>query len=325
MHYYISACAPTEEGGGVYVYALSEAGKLIPVSSLPCRMPMYTACEGDVLYTILKGDAGEESTLITSHVTDGAPQNPSPPVSTKGLVACHLTVKDGDVYTVNYVSGSLTKMGGPTLTFDREGPHPTRQTASHTHQVILSPDGKYVLVTDLGGDIITVLDRDLTLPPVCEASVPSGNGCRHMAFSPDGKTLYCVNELSATVSVFSWADGVLTYLCEASSEVPTDILPATTAAAIRISADGKRLYISNRGEDTLIVFDIDGGTRLTLAQKVSCGGAGPRDFILTADEKHLICTNERSNSVCVFALQDGRIGPLTDTVSLPGPLCVMEW
>ncbi len=325
MRYYISACADAREGGGVYIYSLSDAGKLMPISSLPCALPMYTAREGDVLYTILKGNAGEESTLITSHVVRDIPKDTTPPAPTGGQVACHLTVKDGDVYIANYVSGSLTKLGGPTVTFARKGPHPQRQTAAHTHQVILSPDEKYVLVTDLGGDTITVLDRVLTMPPICEAAVPAGNGCRHMVFSPDGNTLYCVNELSATVSIFSWKNGMLSYLREVSSEVPADLIPTNTAAAIRISKDGSRLYISNRGEDSLIMFTIKDGTQLTLAQKVSCGGAGPRDFLLTADEKHLICTNERSDSVCVFALQDGRIGQMTDRIFLPGPLCVMEW
>lgn len=325
MFYFISACAAIRAGGGVYVYSLSDEGKLIPRAFLPCDLPMYTAREGDALYTILKGNAGEESTLITAHVRGGIPTDITPPVTTGGQVACHLTVKDGDVYMANYVSGSLTKLGGPTVTFDRKGSHPDRQTASHTHQVILSPDGKYVLVTDLGGDIITVLDRELTMPPICETSVPAGSGCRHMVFSPDGNHLYCVNELSATVSVFSWRNGMLSYLCEAQSDVPAELRPITTAAAIRISGDGRRLYISNRGEDSLIMFEIEDGTRLTLAQKVSCGGAGPRDFLLTADEKYLICTNERSDSVCVFALQDGRIGQMTDSLSLPAPLCVMAW
>ncbi len=321
MFYAISSCATPERGGGIHVFSLSATGKLLPHCVFPCDRPMYTAKEQNIIHILLRDSGSGESAVVSASVENGILQAPTAPVSTNGIVACHLSADAGDIYAVNYLSGNVTRIGGKTVTFERKGPHLKRQDMSHTHCVILSPDKNYVLVTDLGGDAITVFDRNLSF--VSESFVPAGNGARHLVFSHDGKLLYCVNELSATVSVFEWHEGNLTYLHDFSSEVSAECLPENTAAAIRLSGDGKRLYISNRGEDTLVAFETEDRVHFSLSQKVCCGGKGPRDFILTDDERYLICTNERSDSVTVFALEERCIGDMTDSISLSAPLCVM--
>ncbi len=321
---YISACETPEHKGGIYTFRLTEAGGLDLCSYFSLDRPMYSIRENGLLYALSRELFGRESgVLALKPQHDGSLLQLSVPQSTHGIVACHLSVLENDIYTVNYLSGNVVKL--PTekiVSFSGKGPHPTRQEASHTHCVIPSPHQKYILVTDLGQDKIFVLDRDLK--PISECAVPSGHGARHIVFSPDERFLYCINELAATVSVFSWNEtqGKLSLLNTYDTQVPSQILPTNTAGAIRVSQDGRHLYISNRGEDTLVVFEITDGVHLRLAQKVSCGGKHPRDFILSPDERFLICTNTDSNSVTVFSMENGFIGDKTATVSIPSPLCV---
>lgn len=320
----ISACTVSEKGGGLYTYRLSDEGRLAKLSYFPTDNPMYTILNDNRIYCIGRNLFGNESGIFDI-LTDenGGFGEAGRPQSTHGNEACHLCADGDDVYTVNYSSGSVIKLPDKLVEYEGHGINPARQEAAHTHCVIFSPDKECILVSDLGLDRINVLDRDMN--PISSASVPFGHGVRHFIFSHDGKYLYCVNELEATLSVFSWDAGekVLSYINTYSIDIPDNIKPYNTAAAIRQSKDGHKVYISNRGENTIVAFDTENGTDFTLSQKISCGGKGPRDFNITDDERFLICTNEGSDSVTVFSLHNGIIGEMTDIITLPSPLCVM--
>ncbi len=321
----ISACAPKAGRGGLYTFEVTADGKLKPLDCLPVEKPMYTAVRENTVSVLTLQGFGEHSGLAEAAVSASGCFGPlSELISTRGVEACHLCVDEKDTYAVNYGSGSVIRLPDTTLVFSGCGPRADRQDAAHTHCVLLSPCGKYVLVTDLGADTVHVLDRSLR--HICAVRVPAGHGARHIVFSPDGAYLYCANELAATVSVFAWnaQAGTLAYIHTFDSAVPAELAPHNTAAAIRLSKDGKKLYLSNRGEDTLTVFDTRDGVHFALVQKVPCGGSHPRDFQLTEDETHLVCANTFSDLVAVFALRDGLVGALTDSVSLPRPLCVMN-
>lgn len=320
---WISSCASRDQGGGIYAYTLSDDGIFAQIELLPVDLPMYSVLAGTDLYVLQRELSGGESGVFRVAVrADGTFGTPSEAVTTHGVVACHLTVEQGEVYAVNYLSGSVVRIPDRVVSYEGHGIHPDRQEASHTHCVILSPDRRYVLVADLGLDCVHVLDRELN--EISRASVPAGSGARHLVFSPDGTTLFCVNELSSTVSVFAWepSRGRLTYRESFGSDVSPEFAPMNYAAAIRISHDGKKLYISNRGEDTVVVYSVGENGRLSLVQKVSCRGRGPRDFQLSPDERFLVCTNLDSDSVTAFRLRDGMIDSVTDSIRLPSPLCV---
>ncbi len=321
----VSACAAPQQGGGLYTFEITADGKLKRLDHLAVDSPMYTALFGETVSVLSRQQDGTNSGLATVQVDAEGRFGPlSAAVSTHGVEACHLCVDAADTYVVNYGSGSVVRLPDTVRTFFGSGPHAQRQEASHTHCVILSPCKNYVLVTDLGTDNIHVLDR--ALQPVSTAKVPAGHGARHLVFSNDGRYLYCVNELVSSVSVFGWNanTAALGYISTFDSDVPAEIAAQNTAAAIRLSGDGRYLYISNRGEDTVAVFETQDGVSFTLAQKAPCGGSHPRDFQITNDENYLVCANTFSNLVSVFALHDGRIGALTDSVLLPRPLCVMN-
>lgn len=312
-HLYFCACA---ENGGIYHYTL-EKEMLSFCEKVELDKPMYLAIEGEKAYVILK-ETDRETKFGSAMSFDidekGRLVNPTGKISSMGIVPCHLSVVDGNVYTVNYLSGNVVRLPDTVATHSGKGPHPTRQTEAHTHFVAPTPDGKYILCTDLGIDSIFTYTHDLK--QVSVAKVPDGYGARHLAFSEDGELVYCVNELVSSVSVFRYDNGRLDYL--ETYECLPDFKGQNTAAAIRI--EGKYLYISNRGADTIARCEIQ-GEGLCLIENTPCGGRNPRDFLIV--DGLMLCTNEFTNDVTVLKLVDGK-PVLTDTrLSMPNPLCVV--
>ncbi len=310
---YISSCA---EDGGIYHYTVDD-NKLTPVSYTPLDRPMYTIINGNRLYAILRAPFKDSSySGITSFeiCEDGTLIAPTETVSTMGEVSCHLCADGEDIYGVNYVSGSIFRLPDKLVTHNGSSIHKTRQTSAHTHYITLSPDGKYILVTDLGEDRIYTYDKALNV--VSTASATPGSGPRHLEASEDGKFVYCVNELSSTVSVYGYEDGCLTMLNEYPL-LPEDFYGISTAAAIRRLGD--YLYASNRGHDSIVCFKIN-GDKLIYQSTTNCGGKSPRDFIVF--DNTLISTNEDDGTVCVFDLSDRTKPELKQTINIKNALCV---
>lgn len=311
---YIASCI---KGGGIYHYTLSENNALDFCEKTTLDEPMYMIVRNEKMYILLRQP--DEKTNFSGELSmdiDGTGKlfASSRIISTKGVVACHLEVSDDNIYAVNYVSGSVIKLPDTLVTHSGHGLHKVRQNAPHTHFVHASPDGKYILVTDLGLDKIFVYDKDLK--PVSDASVPSGHGPRHLAFSSDGKIVYCVNELGSSVSIFSYSDGKLK-LQNTLSALPKDFSGDNISAAIRIKDN--YLYVSNRGHNSISVFEIKDSYNIVLKECVDCGGNSPRDFNIIDDV--LICTNEKSDNVTVFKL-NSYIPEIISELNIPSPLCV---
>ena len=313
---YIASC---ESDGGIYRYRL-ENERLTLLDKTPCDRPMYMAREGDTLYVLLRApfEGSEESGVITYRIReDGSLTDPTPPVSTEGAVGCHITVRDGDIYVANYISGSVCHLGRALDVHEGRGSHPTRQDAPHAHSVLLSPTGKYVLSADLGCDRIYTYDRALRRVSVTEAE--AGSGPRHMIFSRDGKYLYVLNELASTVTVYEAGEGTLT---RKESVSTLEGSTPSIAAAIRLSRDGSRLYVTNRGENTVAVFSVR-GEELTKIASYPTEGDEPRDFALLADEKYAVVTNQFSDGILLYRHENGILTPRA-SLSVKSPLAVME-
>lgn len=313
---YIASCV---KGGGIYHYTLSENNVLDFCEKTTLDEPMYMIIRNEKMYILLRQP--DEKTNFSGELSidiDGTGKlfAPSRIISTKGVVACHLEVSDDNIYAVNYVSGSVIKLPDTLVTHSGHGLHKVRQAAPHTHFVHASPDGKYILVTDLGLDKIFVYDKDLKL--VSEVSIPSGHGPRHLAFSSDGKIVYCVNELGSSVSILSYSDGKLN-LKNTISALPKDFSGDNISAAIRIKDN--YLYVSNRGHNSISVFEIKDSYNIVLKECVDCGGNSPRDFNIIDDV--LICTNEKSDNVTVFKLNNYIPEIISESeLNIPSPLCV---
>ncbi len=314
---YVTACA---ENGGIYCYDLKENGKLVLRNITPCDRPMYLFVEGDRMDVILRSPiAGEANSAIVSYTIaeDGSLTPLSAPVSTGGVVGCHLCRFDGELCCANYVSGSVM-IGEKVIAHEGSGPNLPRQDKAHTHFCAVTPDGKYLCVCDLGLDTVFLYRKDGTVASA--ARVPQGHGARHLAFSADGKYAYCVNELASTLTVFAYADGRLTPL-DTYEALPSDFTGSNTAAAIK--RRGNHLYVSHRGHDSITHFEIVAdGALLRRAEIIPCGGKAPRDIELAGD--YLLSTNQDSDTVTVLEMAGDTVtDTITDTVSAPCPICAV--
>lgn len=310
---YVASCLDT---GGVYVYE-TDGITAEQKQFFPMPKPMYLAKEENKLFVVLRDPEGkDESALCIYSLSDeGLIEKELSRTSTLGKVGCHLAVTDEGVFVPNYTSGSVFRTPDLLVTHQGKGAHPTRQSAPHTHATVPTPDGKYICVTDLGTDMVTIYNKSLTA--VSRVSVPSGYGPRHAIFSPCGKKMYCLCELTGHVCTFSYEDGMLTLLSSTPS-LPSDFKGESIAAAIRLK-DGY-LYTSHRGHDSIAVLDATQDEPRLLTH-VPCGGRNPRDFNLFDDL--MIITNEGSDNVTFFRLNDGIPEALSLSLCIPSPLCVI--
>jgi 6-phosphogluconolactonase (cycloisomerase 2 family) len=200
--------------------------------------------------------------------------------------------------------------------------NPERQLSAHVHSTVSSPDGHYVFSNDLGADKVFVYrfdpkaNPDLPLTPATPAFVPlpPGSGPRHLLFSADGKHAWLTMEMSAQVAVFDYKDGTLeqTQMIDLAAGQPVS---DKAAAALHASADGKFLYVSNRGTaNQLLVFAIDPATgHLKELQRRSVEGDHPREFSLDPSGHFVLIANQKSNQIVVVE-RDAKTGLLGKTV-----------
>ena len=253
---------------------------------------------------------------------------------------CHLAVdRTGRVLVAaNYHEGFVATL--PILADGTLGPpkitrhagrsiHPTRQEKPHVHSVTISPDNRHVVVADLGPDrvISYPLQPDGTLGPAAASVAASpGAGPRHAVFAADGTRLHVVNELDNTITSYGGdaATGKLSVLGTAPT-LPAGFAGASTAAEIRLHPSGRFVYASNRGHDSLAVFEVtapDGALRPI--QTLPSGGRTPRNFALSPDGRWLVCGHQDTPLLTVFQV-DEKTGLLTQTphtAEVPVCICV---
>lgn len=301
---YITACAETADGGGIY-RCRPNAGRLVVEARYPCDRPMYTVFSGGRLHVLLRRPYTETGAYFSL-----APDfsDSSPLIDSRGIVPCHLAVQGDNVWWVNYLSGNIVKNDGTVAARSGNGPNTKRQDMPHTHFV--QPIDEHRLgVCDLGTDKLAIYDYDLDL--LAEASVPAGYGIRHFTQDPTRSLLYSINELVPSISIFSYTDSDFT--CRTTIKLPCDN-PEASGAAIRLSADRNTLYVSVRDENCIFQLDVSEDPRIIA--KYNCFGDSPRDFDLV--DNIIVCTNEKSNSVTLLNAQ----GECLDICALPCPLCV---
>lgn len=253
---------------------------------------------------------------------------PGPAVPTDGADPCHLAVAPSGrhLITANYSSGSLTvhalteagAIGAITdlVVFDGRGPDADRQEASHPHHVLFGADGREVLVTDLGADEVRrfVLD-DVTgrLTAGAAISLPAGAGPRHSVAlwaGPGGNGIAVVAELASAV-----------FTVDAAGELGAGLPIGRSAEGIRnypsaVVGAGRRLYVGNRGADTITVLHLDDEGRPALVAETPAGGRWPQDLLVAGDD--LFVASQESDAVVAFRL-DGSGRPTGPTAVLPIP------
>ena len=314
--FYSASCVAD---GGAYRYRLYSNGKMEFLKKISMDRPKYLAQKGDRLYaTLVQPFTDSEDSGVLTVDLDG--NQIGQVISSHGRDICHIALCDEDVYIANYSSGSLIKLPDKLIEHSGRSVNPDRQEAPHVHSVFLSPCENYVLSCDLGTDEIYVYSRDLNF--VSKAKTPLGAGPRHLCFSTCGNFVYCVNEMGGSISVFFWKPGELTLL-DTVSILPDNFTGEGAASAIKLSADGKYLYASERASHTIATLRVD-GPNLTVLANTPCGGLHPRDFTLLAGDRFAIASNLFSDNMALFRIGEDRIPVLIDSIPLPQPLCVIE-
>jgi len=240
----------------------------------------------------------------------------------------------GYLFIANYPNGSvavvkLNESGIPqsitdTILFVKEEPD-----RSHAHMILSDPSGKYIYVTDLGLDRILRYDFDtqtgkLSLTENGITDLPKRSGPRHFVFNSDGSKLYVINELGSTMMVFSTEGQKGLTLLQTLPTPRKEYLNNNYCADIHIGRDGKYLYGSNRGDNTIVVFRISDDGLLNLAGHVECGGNWPRNFVIDPTGKFLLVGNQKSDQISVFKINKKTgipEGPVA-TASVKMPACL---
>ena len=264
-------------------------------------------------------------------------------MASRGADPCYVSLDHTGkfVLVANYTGGNLAvfpvredgRLGEASefIQHKGSGPNHDRQEAAHAHWIDMSPDNRFALNADLGMDQIFVYRFDakagkLTAndPPFAKAD--PGVGPRHVAFHPNGRFVYVINEMGSTVTAYSYnAQAGVLHKLQSMTTLPEGFHGENTDAEIVVHPNGKFLYASNRGDDGLAVFAIDPskGT-LTLVEHVPAQGKTPRNFEIDPQGKRLLVANQDSDNIVEFAI-DPATGKLTSTgteIRVPAPVCI---
>ncbi|MEO7412312.1 MAG: lactonase family protein [Opitutaceae bacterium] len=243
------------------------------------------------------------------------------------------------LFVANYNGGNLAVFAlqpdgslGARVYFEQhtgKSVHPTRQGRAYCEVIFTDATNRFVLCTDLGLDKIFIYRFDektgvLTPGEMPFATMAPGSGPRHAVFGPGEKFLYVIGEMTNTIAAFAWdaGKGTLTEV-ETSSTLPADFQGTSSAAEILVHANGRFLYASNRGHDSLAVFGIDEKTgRLSLVQHVPTRGNIPRCFSFDPTGRWIVVSNQASDNAVVFRVDaaTGKLAQQGDPVAVPSPL-----
>jgi 6-phosphogluconolactonase len=206
-----------------------------------------------------------------------------------------------------------------------------RQEGPHAHCIVLDHANRFAYSCDLGTDKIMIFRFDSRRGKLNANKTPwvqlkPGAGPRHLTFHPSGKYAYVINELHATVTAFAY-DRTSGNLSEVQTvpTLPPGFTAANTSADIHISPGGRFLYCSNRGHDSIAVFNIDERNgELTFVTHESTRGNAPRNFAIDPSGAFLLAANQKSDNIVVFRrdLKTGRLSATGQVAQVPSPVCL---
>lgn len=261
--------------------------------------------------------------------------------ASEGGSPCYVTLDRTEKFVLlaNYEAGNISvlpikqdgSVGDAVSVMQHEGSsvNRERQLGPHAHCVVVDQLNRYVFAVDLGIDKVLGYKfhpRTGQLTKHSEVAAKPGAGPRHFAFHPNNKHAYVINELDSTVTAFNYdANRGLLKDHQTISTLPAGFSGENSCADVHVSPNGKFLYGSNRGHDSIVVFAIEGRSgRLTYVENVSTNGKTPRNFTLDPAGRFLLAANQKSDSVVTFRIdpRTGRLTPTGHIAEIPTPVCL---
>ena len=337
----ITGSYTNDDSSSPKIYTVDDSGNLAPTSiygEIPQPSHLTHCTANKTIYAV--SETGSAGSLVALQMRDASLVEIDR-VPSFGSFPCFVECDNGHVYSANYGSGDLVCYEiqpdgtfGPNtwhLTLSGDGPH-ARQDSSHPHCAVLGPDDSRLYVCDLGADELLVFNnegrsevRQLNLDQVVQ--MEPGSGPRHLVFHPTDPVLFIVCELSNTLEVLI-ADSHSNRLIRHQSVSVFSKAPSTAnlAAAIRVHSSGERVYVSNRGDDSLSTFRYDKSSkRCELIETTPCGGSDPRDFVLDPSGSWILVANQSSNTISRLELDPQTLLPHNPHVvaELSSPTCII--
>ncbi|MCQ8877580.1 lactonase family protein [Pseudoalteromonas shioyasakiensis] len=292
-----------------------------------------------ILYSVIEEDAGR----IVSHQwsKNTLSLEPIDSISSFGAYPCFININPSfnQLAVANYNSGNIAivdydaqtgkfKRNTQNYTFFGNSVDLKRQRRSHAHWVKWSKDNKYLYTVNLGIDKIFIKSVDDTKHTLSDSkvalSLPPGSGPRHMAFHPNMKVAYVINELNNTLTVTKVEKSGKLNHTQTVSTLPKGSQSISQAGHMQISEDGKFLYVTNRGDNSIGVYAIKSQGNVELIQHIDTQGEWPRFFLITPDGKSLLVANQHTNNISAFSINnDGLLSFTGNDVLISHPVSLI--
>lgn len=349
---FIGTYTAKTDSKGIYSFRFDSGTGSLTSTAVAATTPdpsfLTVAHNEKYLYAVneLSEFGGKKSGAVTSYSIDAKSGKlvQLNQVASGGADPCYVSFDQSGKYLLvaNYTGGSVSTFPvaadghiGPAAAFVQHtgsGPNKERQEGPHAHYSATSADNRFVFVVDLGLDEVVVYRFDpatgsLTPNDPPFAKLAPGAGPRHLAFHPNGKFAYVLNEVIPTVTALAYdsKSGSFSTL-QTLSTIPKDFTAHNDTAEIVVHPSGKFLYASNRGHDSIAEFTIDAANGiLTLAGDFPTQGKTPRNFALDPTGKFLLAANQESNNIVIFRI-DQSTGALVATgqvAQVPAPVDIV--
>lgn len=332
---------------GVYVYRMDPASGKLTFESVvkgilnPSFLEVYP--QSGFLYAVneVENFAGQDGGGVSAFSIHSGGLDVLNRQASRGKDPCYISIEQTGQFALvaNYTSGTVAmlpiqadgRLGPATDMIQHSGSsvHPERQTGPHAHCILPDPTNRFAIAVDLGLDKLLIYEMDLErgkLSKHAEVNVHAGAGPRHLTFHPNGRYACLINELNSTLTSYRYHSDAGTF--EELQTVPTlpqDFKGENLCADVHISPDGKYLYTSNRGHDSIACFLINENTgELTYRNHTSTGGREPRNFAIDPSGSFLLAANQKTHNIVTFKI-DAATGQLLKTgheVEVSMPVCV---
>jgi 6-phosphogluconolactonase len=351
---YVGSYTKNPPGGGsdnpigLSVFGLdADSGALTLIQQVPSANPSYVALDPtrNFLYVVneISGYEGQETGSAEAYAINSLSGKVAllNRQSVKGASPAHLTVDPTGQYLIvaNYVGANFVSLPigadgrlGPVSSEIRDtgrGPNEQRQTSPHPHAVAFDPAGRFVATADLGVDQVQIFRlTEGRLARVSRASTAPGAGPRHVTFHPNGRILFVVNELNATVTAFPYdpVDGQIGRELQTIATEPRNYRGSQSAAEIAVHPTGRFLYASNRGHNSIVGYRIDPANGLlSVIGHATEGVAFPRSFAIDPSGTRLYVANQTADTIVQFRIDPstGELRPTGQVTSSITPVAIV--